>query len=155
MSKQSYKYSLGLSGEFIVASKLQKMGIIASVTYGNAKKADVIAFSKPNKDGLSNALSIEVKSTSRKEWPVGGVIPPRSSKPWVFVLFPENDTDQPRYFLLKQSELHRILKKRNTEYKHNYKMKHGKESTGRAVMKLKREKALKYENRWSIIIDKL
>ena len=43
MSKQSTKHKLGLSGEFLVAGELLRRGITAAVTYGNAKKADVIA----------------------------------------------------------------------------------------------------------------
>jgi hypothetical protein len=44
-SNQKRKYMLGLSGEFLVAGELLRREISAAVTYGNAKKADVIAVS--------------------------------------------------------------------------------------------------------------
>jgi len=37
MSKQAQKYHLSLAGEFYVAAELQRRGISAAVTYGNAK----------------------------------------------------------------------------------------------------------------------
>lgn len=50
---------------------------MAAVTYGNAKKADVIAI-----DGNS-AVSIEVKSTSEPESVLGNDLPANDSKIWV------------------------------------------------------------------------
>ena len=49
MSKQAQKYHLSLAGEFYVAAELQRRGISAAVTYGNAKNADVVAFSMSEK----------------------------------------------------------------------------------------------------------
>ena len=45
MKSQQRKYNLSLAGDFFVAAELQRRGVMASVTYGNAKKADVVAFS--------------------------------------------------------------------------------------------------------------
>lgn len=61
MSKQKQKYNLAMAGEYYVAAELHRRGIPASITYGNAKKADVVATSE---DGEA-AVVIEVKSTSQ------------------------------------------------------------------------------------------
>lgn len=59
MKRQEEKYHLSMAGEFFVAAQLQRLGVSASVTYGNAKSADVVAFAK-DKD---IAVIIEVKSS--------------------------------------------------------------------------------------------
>ena len=74
MSRQAEKYHLSLAGEFYVAAELQRRGISAAVTYSNAKKADVVAFSSG-----SYAVAIEVKSTPGPDWVVGGSVPQPSS----------------------------------------------------------------------------
>jgi hypothetical protein len=89
MSKQAQKYHLSLAGEFFVAAELQRRGICAAVTYGNAKSADVVAFSLSGE----KAVVIEVKSTSSPKWVVGGTIPSASEKPWVFVYLPTEPSD--------------------------------------------------------------
>lgn len=61
MNKQAQKYHSSLAGEFFVAAELQRQGIAAAVTYGNAKNADVVAFSISG----DKAVVIEVKSTSQ------------------------------------------------------------------------------------------
>ena len=71
MTKQKIKYNLGMAGEFFVAAQLQRFGLSASVTYGNAKKADVITVSEKT----GKAIIIEVKSTSQKKWVIGNYVP--------------------------------------------------------------------------------
>jgi Holliday junction resolvase len=66
MSNQSRKHTIGLAGEFLVAGELLRRGIMAAVTYGNAKQADVVAIHE------SRATSLEVKSTSESKWVLGG-----------------------------------------------------------------------------------
>ena len=55
--KQAQKHMLGLAGEFLVAGELLRRNITAAVSYGNAKKADVVAML-----GRS-AIWLEVKTT--------------------------------------------------------------------------------------------
>ena len=64
-STQSEKHRLGLTGEYLVAGELLRRGIDAAITYGNAKKADVVAFSE------ERLLRIEVKTTSQIKWVLG------------------------------------------------------------------------------------
>jgi predicted AAA+ superfamily ATPase len=81
-SNQKRKYMLGLSGEFLVAGELLRREISAAVTYGNAKKADVIAVNG------KIALPIEVKTTQEQKWVVGGKMPESNDSIWVLVYLP-------------------------------------------------------------------
>lgn len=133
MKKQSKKHTLGLSGEFLVAGELLRRGVIAAVTYGNAKKADVIAVSG------ESALSIEVKTTSESRWVLGGQIPKADSSIWVLVHLPANLKESPEFFILSGKELHSIILPEHEAYLSRYREKHGKEFTGRGVVSVKRK----------------
>jgi hypothetical protein len=78
-SKQEQKYMLSLAGEFLVAGELLRRNMTAAVTYGNAKRADVVAVS-----GRS-AVPIEVKTTRGRrcsESPIGRQLGPNVSPPY-------------------------------------------------------------------------
>ena len=152
MSKQAQKYHLGLAGEFFVAAELQRRGISAAVTYGNAKSADVVAFSVSGE----KAVVIEVKSTAQTEWVVGGRTPSPSSKPWVFVHIPTEPTASPIYFIVLQSELHEILAPIDAEYNRKFKEKHGVEYGDRpGVVNFSVKQAGPFKNAWEKILDQL
>lgn len=152
MNRQQQKYHLGLAGEFYVAAELQRRGVSAAVTYGNAKKADVVAFSPSGE----KAVVIEVKSTSQRKWVVGSHLPISSSKPWVFVHLPEELSLPPSFFVLLQSELHEILAPLDVEYRRKYQAKHGIEYGDRAgVYNLSFEQAKPFQNAWQKILDQL
>ena len=53
------KYHLAMAGEYFVAAQLQRLGLMASITYGNAKRADVIAFSESS----DRVVVVEVRTT--------------------------------------------------------------------------------------------
>ncbi len=129
VTNQRQKYNLSLAGEFFVAAELQRRGVMASVTYGNAKKADVFAFSPKN----SNALVIEVKSTSKNKWVVGNKNPEPTEDLWVLVHIPENPSETTRYFILTAMEIHNILKPGEQDYHRRFYERHGRESTGTGV----------------------
>lgn len=133
MSKQSHKHTIGLSGEFLVAGELLRRGIVAAVTYGNAKKADVIAVSG------SHALSIEVKTTSQPKWVVGNKLPLRDETLWVLVHLPSDEKESPTYFILSGKELHDLLLPQHKAYLSQYREKHGKEFTGKGVVSINRK----------------
>jgi hypothetical protein len=105
-SNQKRKYMLGLSGEFLAAGELLRREISAAVTYGNAKKADVIAVNG------KIALPIEVKTTREQKWVVGGKVPEPNDSIWVLVYLPRDDLQPAEFFVLTSSELHVILKPR-------------------------------------------
>ncbi len=151
MSRQAEKYHLSLAGEFYVAAELQRRGIAAAVTYGNAKKADVVAFSSG-----SHAVAIEVKSTPGSRWVVGGSVPQPSPDPWVFVYIPPTATDAPSFYVLNQSQLFEILSPVDVAYRRNYLAKHGEEyGDRRGVVNLSRGEAEPYRDKWATIVDLL
>ena len=73
----------------MVAGELLRRGIMAAVTYVNAKKADVIAI-----NGIV-AASLEVKSTSQSKWVLGGELPADNLNLWVLVRLPEMKLNHP------------------------------------------------------------
>ncbi len=152
MATQAEKYHLAMAGEYFVAAQLQRLNIAASVTYGNAKSADVVAFSSSSE----RAVLIEVKSTSKPKWVVGGRVPHPADKPWVFVLIPELNDAPPRFFILTQTELHNILAPLDAAYDQRYKEKHGVEYGDRpGVINLTRSQAEPFENNWEKIVSQL
>ena len=150
MTSQSEKYNLAMSGEYFVAAQLQRLGVAALVTYGNAKRADVIAFT-----GTSDrVVVVEVKTTRKPQWVVGKSVPIGSKKPWVFVYLPENIKEPPRFFVLTQSQLHAILSPLEKEYFQRYKEKHGIEYGDKpGVVNISRKLIEGYENKWGAIIE--
>lgn len=152
LSRQAQKYHLSLAGEFFVAAELQRRGISAAVTYGNAKNADVVAFSTSGE----KAVVIEVKTTSQSKWVVGGRCPSPSHKPWVFVYLPEDPEGKPSYYVILQSELNGILAPLEEEYFKRYSEKHGTDYGDRVgVVNLTRKQAEPYINGWERITAQL
>ena len=149
MSEQWRKYHLSLAGEFFVAGELQRRQVSAAVTYGNAKAADVVAFS-PSGD---RAVVIEVKTTSQGKWVVGGAVPAPSNQPWVFVNIPIDGSCSPEFYIIQQFDLHRILTPRDAAYRTQYQARHGSEFLGKSVVSLSRELALPYKDAWGTILN--
>lgn len=152
MPTQSEKYHLAMAGEYFVAAQLQRLQVAASVTYGNAKSADVVAFTN-NSDRVA---VIEVKTTRQPQWVVGSRVPAQSQKPWVFVYLPEQSEEPPRFFVLTQTQLHEILTPLEAEYERRYKEKHGVEYGDKpGVVNISRKLLENYENNWQAIVDQL
>ncbi len=152
MATQSEKYHLAMSGEFFVAAQLQRLGISASVTYGNAKSADVVAFT-----GNSNrVVVVEVKATRHPQWVVGGRLPCKSEKPWVFVYLPVKSEESPQFFVLTQSQLHDLIAPREAAYYERYERRHGEKYGEKAgVVNVSRRALTAYENKWESIVSQL
>lgn len=151
MQSQSDKYHKSMAGEFFVTAQLQRLGINSSVTYGNAKRADVIAFSVD----YSLSSLIEVKSTSKSKWPIGCPIPDPTEQPWVFVFLPSNAIEPPEFYILSQSQLHKLLKPIQDDYFKKYKEKHGEEYGKRpGTFHLTKELARPFKDKWETIIEK-
>ena len=148
-SKQKYKYHLSMAGEYLVAAQLQRLQIASSVTYGNAKQADVIAF---HPDAEKVAV-IEVKTTSKNSWLVGKRVPEPSNRVWVFVLLPENIEHSPEFYILTQEEIYNELKPKETTYFKKYKEKHGEEYGDKpGLFSITRKDVLKYQNNWESLL---
>jgi hypothetical protein len=149
--KQSEKYHLSLAGEYFVTAELQRRGVHASITYGNAKKADVIAF----RESLEIAVKIEVKSTGQDRWLIGPSIPPQSDDLWVFVHIPTELSSPPSYFILTQTELHSVLTPLEKSGQDKYREKHGRPFAGKSVMKFWLKQAQPYREKWETISKSL
>lgn len=150
---QQEKQLLALAGEFGVASELCRRGMQAAVTYGNSKKADVLAFGSEH----NTCVRLEVKTTRRKRWPIGTAV--RKSDAvgenvfWVFVLLPRNDSENaaPRYFVLTWSDVRELDKQLSDEYEEKYRKKHGKEFAGDGVPTLTLSHVEAHEGKWETI----
>lgn len=152
MPTQKEKYHLSIAGEFYVAAQLQRYEVHAVVTYGNAKKADVVVFSSESK----RYLEIEVKSTGENKWVIGGRVPEKSEKPWVLVFFPEETLDPPEFYILTQAEMNGILTLEQNDYFEKYKMKHGEDYGDRpGVTSIKKKDIVQFKNKWDTIFNQL
>jgi hypothetical protein len=112
------KYHLSLAGEYRVASEFLKRGLNATVTFGNAKSADVVAYG-PNR----KAVVIEVKTSQQKNFVTGfynKYATPEDEHPdfWVLVQTNADATHgfTERFFILSHSELSIIQAERNRAY---------------------------------------
>lgn len=139
-----------MAGEYLVAAQLQRLCLSSSVTYGNAKSADIIAFDPETE----KAFVIEVKTSSKRRWPIGSCVPPPSNKIWVFVSLTESITEQPEFFILTQAQLHEILFEEEQAYRERYFAKHGYEYGNRpSVARLLYKQARPFQNCWDTIIN--
>jgi hypothetical protein len=163
---QEDKVFLNLAGEFAVASELNRRRVLASVTYGASKSADVFAM---NAD-MTRVIRIEVKTTQTSRWPVGERATRLSARTsevfWVLVHLPSplnaRPTDEshrgrhsPRYFVLSAEEMLTVWKKGHDEYCDGYKARHGSEFAGIGVPTVTLEAVASFENRWSTIRESL
>lgn len=101
-----------MAGEFLTVGKLFKRGIQASLTLGNAKSIDVLAFNTRNQKNYN----VQVKALRKKNcFP----IKKETIKPdyiYVFIILNKPD-DAEDYFILKGSE---ILADINNFYGNSY-----------------------------------
>lgn len=149
---QSEKYHLSMAGEYFVAAQIQRLGLFASVTYGNAKKADVCVFTEFS----DRMVVVEVKTTKKLQWTFSGRIYTKSEKPWVFVYLTEKSEEPPRFFVLTQSELHSILAPLDDEYSRKYKEKHGSDYGDKTwIVNISLKLLTDYENKWEAITAQL
>ncbi len=107
-----------MAGEYFITAELQRRGVQASVTYGIAKKMDVIAFAESNR-----FRAIEVTSTGERSWVAGG------------------------YFRKKaviKRKLYSVLAPKHDGYRKKYRAKHGKDLSGKSVFTLAYDDANPY-----------
>ena len=157
---QQQKYSLNLAGEFYVAAELNRRGIFASVTYGAAKNADVLAFDQQSRQ----TAIIEVKTTAHpnKKWITGQhSIDKDNIHPqlfWVLVLVPDkgNTDTAPRFFVFTSKELVEKVSAIHDSYSASYLAKHGvpfQDSRGVYSLSLEDAETMQAEGQWSKISE--
>jgi len=118
------KYHLSLAGEYRVASELLKRKLNATVTFGNAKSADVVAYG-PNR----KAIIVEVKTSQQENFVTSFynkyATAEQEEHPDFWILLQVKvDTNieySERFFILSHFELANIQAKRNRAYR----LKHG------------------------------
>ena len=162
--RQEEKEFLNLAGEFAVASELNRRQVLASVTYGASKRADLFALSSD----MSRFVRIEVKATTpkgkRTKWAVGvgGTKDIPIDVFWVLVLFPSTldgapaDSLQlaaqaPRFYVLSQKEVYLEFRKAADEYDR----RKGAPFTGRGFPSVFLKDVEPYEGQWQKIIKLL
>lgn len=152
MATQSQKYSLAMAGEFFVTAQLQRLGAAASVTYGNAKRADVVVISHSN----ATAVVIEVKTSSSERWVIGSRVPQPSDQIWVFVHLPDRSELPPEFYIVQQSDIHELFMPDEIAYRDRYKTRHGTEfGDKKGVAVAKREKLEPYKDKWNTVLSRL
>ena len=120
VSGQAEKDSVHLAGEYYVAAELHRRGIHATITYGNAKAADILAFSL---DG-DRFARVEVKSSRPDK---GGLLvwtgnldsfPMRENQFWVLCMVPlkGNQEASPRFWVLGTVEMYEAIQKKIEAY---------------------------------------
>jgi hypothetical protein len=147
--KQAQKYMLGLAGEFLVTGELLRRNITAAVSYGNAKKADVVAM-----QGRS-AIWLEVKTTREPKWVLGGSLPDSDGKIWVLVYLPNDDARPPEFFIATSKELRSILEPRDKAYRDKFFEKHGREYDARGVYSVTRAEVEPHSAAWHKVVETL
>jgi hypothetical protein len=103
------KETLGLAGEFAVASELCKRGVYAQLTLGNRKRTDLLV------DNGHVVLRVEVKSKQGREWPgVKGIT--RDDALIVFVDFFKKDSgERPDFYVLTFKDWKALVRQRYRE----------------------------------------
>ncbi len=150
---QQQKYFLNIAGEFYVAAELNRRGIYASVTYGAAKNADVLAFDQESRQ----TAVIEVKTTA---WVTGQHSINESNKHshtfWVLTLLPDVKETQgsPRFFVFTSKELVEKVSESHRLYSEGYQKKHGvpfEDSKGVYSLSLEEAESMDAEGKWAKI----
>ncbi len=157
---QQQKYALNLAGEFYVAAELNRRGIFASVTYGAAKNADVLAFDQQSR----KTAVIEVKTTAgvNRKWITGQHSIDKNSINsqlfWVLVLVPgiEDADTSPRFFVFTSKELVEKVSESHAAYRARYQETHGtqfQDSGGVYSLAISEAESMQVEGQWAKISD--
>ena len=164
---QNDKIFLNLAGEFAVASELNRRRVLASVTYGASKSADIFA---TNRD-MTRIVRIEVKATDKGKWPIGAkgtkLTPQSADVLWVLVLLPDplsgSATDDaqrgahaPRFFVLTAQELFAAYKEGADRFLASYEARCGKPfDESRGVPNVRLKQVENFEGQWEKIVSRL
>lgn len=152
-STQKDKSFLNMAGEFAVASELNRRHVLASVTYGASKAADIFALN----DHMRRVVRIEVKTTDKRRWVLGKNVAERPSGDvfWVLVQLPPPD-QPPRFFVLSEQEIHDIWRKDAEEYDREYETRHRRKFEGLGVPNVSLDdRVLACEGQWEKITKRL
>ena len=155
---QEEKIFLNMAGEFAVASELNRRQVLASVTYGSSKSADIFAVNRE----MTRVVRIEVKTTGLRKWPIGtkatDLTPNYADLFWVLVLLPvahnglpiideaQRGRHAPRFFVLSAEELYGVWKREARLYEERYRSRHGHPFQGLGVPNVSLEGVEQHED---------
>lgn len=151
MRTQASKSQLSQFGEFSVAAELNRRGFSATVTYGNMKNTDVVAFSEHGHFAV-----VEVKTSTTTGF-VTGITPEKAKNPkknvfWVLISVQQDrEKAEPRFFILTDAEIKKVQLASDKIYLDNYLKRHGKPFTGKGVPSFSRQKVEHFEGCWDKI----
>ena len=163
---QDEKIFLNMAGEFAVASELNRRRVLASVTYGSSKSADIFAV---NRD-MTRVVRVEVKTTGLRKWPIGtkatNLTPNSANVFWVLVLLPvahnglpidhaQRGEHAPRFFVLSAEELYGVWTRQDRLWEERYRSHHGHAFRGLKVPNVSLEGVEQYEGQWQKIVSRL
>jgi hypothetical protein len=162
---QEDKVFLNMAGEFAVASELNRRRVLASVTYGSSKSADIFAM---NPD-MTRLVRIEVKTTDKRKWPLGERATRDTMESsdvfWVLVQLPapleaprddsHRGAHSPRFFVLSSSEIYRTWRRGADDYGKRFFERHGRMPEGIGVPNVTLADVEAHESQWHKITDKL
>ncbi len=153
-STQEDKSFLNMAGEFAVASELNRRHVLASVTYGASKAADIFAMD----DSMRRVVLVEVKTTDKKRWVLGNKIfrEPRSADVfWVLVQLPAPG-QPPGFFVFSAQEIHDIWRRERDEFEGKYESKHGRKFEGPGVPGVSLDHPVRAQkDKWDKITNRL
>jgi hypothetical protein len=142
------KYHLSLAGEYRVASELLKRDIFATITFGNAKGADLYAIGPTRRTAI-----IEVKSSNSSKFVTGFYQKYRDEirdHPDFWVLYSMMDPETEEFYVLSHTEMARAQGARNFPGK---KMTYAEHAIGvaKGVDNVVAKDLQKYKSAWSKI----
>jgi hypothetical protein len=148
---------LGLAGEYRVCSELIKRGLLAMLTYGNRKSADVYVI--PHRRRA--ALRIEVKTSQNGRF-VTRInqkkgLNRKNDVPDFWVLFhckcKGDNKYEEDFFILPHKTICNIQKRVNRDYARRYRKKHGRQpNEEKGVDNVQIKHVKEYRNGWELIL---
>jgi hypothetical protein len=142
------KYHLSLAGEYRVASELLKRGIFATITFGNAKGADIYAIGPTKRTAI-----IEVKSSNSSKF-VTGFFQKYGDEmrdhPNFWVLYSIADPNSDEFYVLSHAEMVRAQGDRNFPGKAMTYDEHAK-AVSKGVDNVLAKDLQKYKSAWEKI----
>ncbi|MHB1744985.1 MAG: hypothetical protein ACYCPO_09225 [Acidobacteriaceae bacterium] len=150
------KETLGLAGEYAVASELCKRGIYAQLTLGNRKSVDLLLDVADVADG--GMLRVQVKSKQGNEWPACRAFAREKAEVLVLVDFHmKADGQRPDFFILNGDDWKNVIEKTGFIPKGWGTMRDGifEYTDGFKGLNVDREMVQEYAEQWDKISDML
>ncbi len=144
-----HKYNLNLAGEYRIASELLKRNLLATVTIGNMKGADIFAIGENRRTAV-----IEVKSSQSTRFVTGLFQKYKDEKaiaPHFWVLYSVSPLGE-RFFILTHREMVAVQAARNSPQQPLPHAQHAARAAS-GVDNVLIQNVERFENAWQKILD--